>query len=75
MKIVEVNSTVTVNYTGKLHDGSVFDSSLTEGREPLSATLGQGALISGFEKGLLGMKEGDRKTIEIPSEEAYGMVR
>jgi FKBP-type peptidyl-prolyl cis-trans isomerase SlpA len=75
MKIVEVNSTVTVNYTGKLHDGSVFDSSLTEGREPLSATLGQGALISGFEKGLLGMKEGDRKTIEILSEEAYGMVR
>lgn len=75
MKIVEVNSTVTVNYTGKLGDGSIFDSSLNEGREPLSATLGQGALIPGFEKGLLGMKEGDKKVIEIPSDQAYGSLR
>jgi FKBP-type peptidyl-prolyl cis-trans isomerase 2 len=75
MKIVEVNSTVTVNYTGRLGDGSVFDSSLNEGREPLGATLGQGSLIPGFEKGLLGMKEGDKKTVEIPSEEAYGSSR
>ena len=75
MKIVEVNSTVTVNYTGRLGDGSVFDSSLTEGREPLGAKLGQGSLIPGFEKGLLGMKEGDKKTVEIPSEEAYGSSR
>ena len=75
MKVVDVNSTVTVNYTGKLNDGSVFDSSLNEGREPLSATLGQGALIPGFEKGLLGMKEGDKKVIEIPSNEAYGSPR
>lgn len=75
MKIVEVNSSVTVNYTGRLSDGSVFDSSLTEGRDPLNATLGQGSLIPGFEKGLLGMKEGDKKTIEISSEEAYGSLR
>jgi FKBP-type peptidyl-prolyl cis-trans isomerase 2 len=72
MKKVDVNSTVTVNYTGRLEDGSVFDSSLTEGREPLTATLGQGSLIPGFEKGLLGMSEGDKKTVEIPSSEAYG---
>ena len=57
MKIVEVNSSVTVNYTGRLNDGTVFDSSLGEGREPLTATLGQGSLIPGFEKGLMGMKE------------------
>ena len=75
MKIVEVNSSVTVNYTGRLADGSVFDSSLTEGREPLKATLGQGSLIPGFEKGLLGMKEGDKKVVEIPSDEAYGSTR
>lgn len=75
MKIVEVNSSVTVNYTGRLTDGSVFDSSLTEGREPLKATLGQGSLIPGFEKGLLGMKEGDKKVVEIPSDEAYGSTR
>lgn len=75
MKIVEVNSSVTVNYTGRLTDGSVFDSSLTEGREPLKATLGQGSLIPGFEKGLLGMKKGDKKVVEIPSDEAYGSTR
>ena len=75
MKIVEVNSSVTVNYTGRLDDGTVFDSSLNEGREPLSATLGQGSLIPGFEQGLLGMKEGDKKTVEIPFSEAYGTVR
>lgn len=72
MKRVDVNSTVTVNYTGKLDDGSVFDSSLNEGREPLTATLGQGSLIPGFEKGLLEMQEGDTKTINIPFDEAYG---
>ena len=72
MKIVDVNSSVTVNYTGKLEDGSIFDSSLTEGREPLAATLGKGSLIPGFEKGLIGMKEGDKKTIEIDYMDAYG---
>jgi len=72
MKKVDVNSTVTVNYTGKLEDGSVFDSSLSEGRDPLTATLGQGSLIPGFEKGLLEMSEGDKKTINIPYTEAYG---
>jgi FKBP-type peptidyl-prolyl cis-trans isomerase SlpA len=75
MKKVDVNSTVTVNYTGKLEDGSVFDSSLNEGREPLTATLGQGNLIPGFEKGLLEMQEGDKKTINIPSDQAYGTRR
>lgn len=75
MKRVDVNSTVTVNYTGKLDDGSVFDSSLNEGREPLTATLGQGSLIPGFEKGLLEMQEGDTKTINIPFDEAYGSKR
>lgn len=75
MKTVEVNSSVTVNYTGRLNDGSVFDSSLNEGREPLVATLGQGSLIPGFEKGLLGMSEGEKKTVEIPSSEAYGEHR
>ena len=75
MKKVDVNSTVTVNYTGKLEDGTIFDSSLTEGREPLEATLGQGQLIPGFEKGLLEMQEGDKKTITIPHLEAYGVRR
>jgi FKBP-type peptidyl-prolyl cis-trans isomerase SlpA len=66
------NSTVTVNYTGKLEDGSIFDSSLNEGRQPLNATLGQGQLIKGFEEGLIDMEVGDKKTVEIDPDMAYG---
>jgi FKBP-type peptidyl-prolyl cis-trans isomerase SlpA len=72
MKRVESNSAVSVNYTGKLEDGTIFDSSLVEGREPLNVTLGQGQLIKGFENGLLGMAVGESKSIEIESEDAYG---
>ncbi|MBJ2173715.1 peptidylprolyl isomerase [Aureibaculum sp. A20] len=69
---VKENNTVKVNYTGKLSDGQVFDSS--EGREPLEFTLGQGQLIPGFEKGLIDMKLNEKKTITIPKAEAYGDV-
>ena len=72
MKKVLSNSTVTVNYTGRLEDGSIFDSSMVEGREPMTAKLGQGQLIKGFEEGLIDMSEGDKKTVEIESSEAYG---
>jgi FKBP-type peptidyl-prolyl cis-trans isomerase 2 len=72
MKKVETNSTVTVNYTGRLEDGSVFDSSLNEGREPLKATLGEGNLIKGFESGLIDMVVGDKKVVEISPSDAYG---
>ena len=72
MKKVETNSTVTVNYTGRLEDGSIFDSSVVEGREPLTATLGLGQLIKGFESGLHDMSVGDKKTVEIEAEDAYG---
>jgi FKBP-type peptidyl-prolyl cis-trans isomerase SlpA len=74
MKKVETNSTVIVNYTGKLEDGSVFDSSLVEGREPLKTTLGKNELIGGFEDGLVGMSIGEKKTVEIEPENAYGEV-
>ena len=73
MRKVKLGDNVTVNYTGKLEDGSIFDTSLTEGREPLSATLGQGQLIEGFENGLLEMSIGESKTIEIEPEQAYGL--
>ncbi|MCK0132520.1 peptidylprolyl isomerase [Flavobacteriaceae bacterium F08102] len=72
MSIVKENTTVKVNYTGKLVDGQVFDSS--EGREPLEVTLGQGQLIPGFEKGLINMKLNEKKTITIAKEDAYGDV-
>lgn len=75
MKKVQNGDTVIVNYTGRLEDGTIFDSSLNEGREPLTSTLGQGQLIPGFENGLLEMVIGDTKTIEIEPENAYGEYR
>jgi FKBP-type peptidyl-prolyl cis-trans isomerase SlpA len=72
MNQVKENNTVKVNYTGKLSDGQIFDSS--EGREPIEFTLGHGQLIPGFEKGLIDMKLNEKKTITIPKEEAYGDV-
>lgn len=74
MKKVEKDSTVIVNYTGKLEDGSIFDSSMVEGRTPLRAKLGEGQLINGFEEGLIGMSVGDKKTVEIESVNAYGNI-
>ena len=72
MNQVKENNTVKVNYTGKLSDGQIFDSS--EGKKPLEFTLGKGQLIPGFEKGLIDMKLNEKKTITIPKEEAYGEV-
>jgi peptidylprolyl isomerase len=62
--------TVTVHYTGRLEDGTVFDSS--QGKDPLQFTIGEGQLIPGFEKGVLGMEPGQSKTVNIPAEDAYG---
>jgi peptidylprolyl isomerase len=62
--------TVQVNYTGKLADGTVFDS--TAGHEPFEFKLGAGQVIPGFEKAVLGMTVGERKTVTIPADEAYG---
>jgi peptidylprolyl isomerase len=64
---------VQVHYTGKLADGTVFDSSV--GREPLEFTLGAGQMIPGFEKAVFGMKVGEKKTVTIPADEAYGPYR
>ena len=72
MSQVKENNTVKVNYTGKLSDGQIFDTS--EGKEPIEFTLGQGRLIPGFEKGLIDMKLNEKKTITIAKEEAYGEV-
>jgi len=72
MRKIQSGDNVKVHYTGKLEDGSIFDTSLAEGREPLETTLGQGQLIKGFEAGLIDMSEGEKKTIEIESADAYG---
>ena len=70
MAQVKQGDTITVNYTGKLQDGTIFDSSI--GRHPLQFTVGKGQLIAGFEKAVLGMAAGDKKTVVIPVAEAYG---
>jgi FKBP-type peptidyl-prolyl cis-trans isomerase 2 len=64
---------VKVYYTGKLDDGTVFDSSVD--RDPLEFVLGEGQLIAGFEQAVLGMTPGESKTEKIPAEEAYGPHR
>jgi peptidylprolyl isomerase len=62
--------TVKIHYTGRLQDGSVFDSS--SGREPLQFTIGNGQVIPGFEEAVAGMQAGEKKTAEIPCDKAYG---
>jgi peptidylprolyl isomerase len=62
--------TVAVHYTGKLDDGTVFDSS--EGREPLQFSIGGGNLIPGFEQAVVGMAPGESKTATITADDAYG---
>lgn len=74
MKKVQNGDTVTVHYTGRLEDGSIFDSSKQEGRTPLTQKLGEGKLIKGFEEGLMDMSEGELKTVEIEHMDAYGPV-
>lgn len=63
-------NTVKVHYTGKLDDGTIFDTSLE--REPLEFTIGAGQMIPGFEAAVRGMQVGQVKTVTIPAEEAYG---
>lgn len=70
--MINEKSKVKVHYTGKLEDGRVFDSSV--GNEPLEIVLGEGNLIKGFEDGLIGMKQGEKKTIEIDPKDGYGEV-
>ncbi len=62
---------VWVNYIGKLKDGAEFDNSYKRG-EPIELTLGQGSVIKGWEEGLLGMQVGQKRTLTIPPDLAYG---
>ena len=66
--------TVKVHYTGKLEDGTVvFDSS--ENREPLQFTIGEGKIIPGLERAVVGMSPGESKTEKIPADQAFGPYR
>lgn len=70
---VKDGDTVTINYTLALDDGSIYYT--TSGGEPHQFTLGEGALIPGFEEAVIGMQVGESKTVKLPPEKAYGSRR
>ena len=70
MQQVKKGDKVKVHYHGKLNNGETFDSS--KGRKPLEFEVGGGMVIKGFDKGVAGMNVGEKKTINIPYNEAYG---
>lgn len=70
MSQVKKGDKVNVHYHGRLADGSTFDSS--EGRDPLSFTAGAGQVIKGFDEAVMDMNPGDKKTVNIPVDQAYG---
>jgi peptidylprolyl isomerase len=70
MQQVKSGDTVQVHYHGTLNDGNTFDSS--EGREPLQFTVGSGQVIKGFDDAVIDMVIGDKKTVLIPVDMAYG---
>lgn len=70
MQQVKSGDKIKVHYHGRLTSGETFDSSA--GRQPLEFEVGSGMVIKGFDDGVTGMKVGDKKTINIPAEDAYG---
>lgn len=67
---IKKGDTIKVHYTGKLENGKEFDSSME--REPLQFEVGAGRVIKGFEDAVIGLKVGEKKTVTIPAEDAYG---
>ena len=70
MSQAKSGDTVKVHYVGRMEDGTEFDSSRDE--SPLEFTVGEGEVIPGFETAVVGMSPGDKKTITIPADDAYG---
>ncbi|MBI4688728.1 MAG: FKBP-type peptidyl-prolyl cis-trans isomerase [Nitrospirae bacterium] len=73
MAAVKEGDTVRVQYTGRLEDGTIFDTS--KDSTPLEFKVGDGKLLKAFEQGVIGMDVGESKTIRIPADEAYGLRR
>ncbi|MGP6087118.1 FKBP-type peptidyl-prolyl cis-trans isomerase [Antarctobacter jejuensis] len=70
MTQVKTGDTVSLHYTGTLADGTTFDSSA--GRDPLQFEVGSGQIIPGLDKAIPGMAVGDKKTVNVPADDAYG---
>jgi FKBP-type peptidyl-prolyl cis-trans isomerase len=74
-EVAKNGDTVAMNYTGRLADGTVFDSNMDSKfghAEKFVFSLGAGQVISGWDKGIVGMKVGEKKTLTISPEDAYG---
>jgi len=71
--MIKQGNTVKVHYTGRLEDNSVFDSS--NGREPIEFEVGTQQVIEGFETAVIGLNKGEKTTVTIPSDKAYGESR
>ena len=70
-EVAEIGKNVEVHYTGKLLNGSIFDSSVTRG-EPFTFTIGKGQVIEGWDQGITGMRVGEKRLLTIPPDLAYG---
>lgn len=70
--VVKEGDTISVQYTGKLTDGTKFDSSLDHGGQPFSFKVGAGEVIKGWDQGFLGAKVGEKRTLTIPPSLGYG---
>ena len=71
--MITKGNTVEVHYTGRFVDGEVFDSS--EGKDPLQFEVGSGQIIPGFENAILGKQIGEKVTVTVSPEQAYGAMR
>jgi peptidylprolyl isomerase len=70
MSVAQEGNTVKIHYKGSLDNGTIFDTS--EGRDPLEFTLGSGQVIAGFDEAVSGMAVGEKKSVKIPVDKAYG---
>lgn len=66
----KAGDTLRIHYTGKLEDGTTFDTS--EGRDPLEFTIGSGQIIPGLDQGVVGMAVGESRSVTVPPEAGYG---
>jgi len=69
-RVVKEGDTIKIHYTAKLKDGDVFESS--KGHVPFQFKVGEGSVIPGLEKAVIGMKVGESKTVEVPPEDGFG---
>lgn len=72
--VIKLGNKVKVEYEGRFSDGEVFDSTAKHGGEPIEFVVGSGMLVSGFEKAVEGMNEGEEKEVTLKPEDAYGEI-